>query len=159
MNMTITEADLVNFINVTGMVEMIFTDATFSETHGSIIEAVSKFIAPTVMGREIANLNPLTNRIQKCIVRNFSAKAAVEIALYDLFGQLYGAPLYRLLGGGDNVITTDITISVDYIDKMVADAREAILEGGLDQQCSGLLLPVGSAWCGGGHVDELQLSE
>ena len=33
---TITEADLVNFINVTGMVEMIFTDATFSETHGSI---------------------------------------------------------------------------------------------------------------------------
>jgi len=99
------------------------------ETHGSIIEAVSKFIAPTVMGREIANLNQLTNRIQKCIVRNFSAKAAVEIALYDLFGQLYGAPLYRLLGGGDNVITTDITISVDYIDKMVADARAAVDDG------------------------------
>jgi L-alanine-DL-glutamate epimerase-like enolase superfamily enzyme len=101
------------------------------ETHGSIIEAVSKFIAPTVMGREISNLNQLTDRVQKCIVRNFSAKAAVEIALYDLFGQLYGAPLYKLLGGGDNVITTDITISVDYIDKMVADAREAV-DGGFE---------------------------
>ena len=36
INRTITEADLVNFINATGMVEMIFTDATFSETHGAI---------------------------------------------------------------------------------------------------------------------------
>jgi len=30
INRTITEADLVNFINATGMIEMIFTDATFA---------------------------------------------------------------------------------------------------------------------------------
>lgn len=36
INRTITEADLVNFINATGMVEMIFTDATFSDQHGAI---------------------------------------------------------------------------------------------------------------------------
>ena len=75
------------------------------------------------------NLNRITDRIQKSIVRNFSAKAAVEIAVYDLFGQLYEAPIYRLLGGGDAVITTDITISVDYIDKMVEDARAAVEAG------------------------------
>ena len=96
------------------------------ETHGSIIEAVSKVIAPSIMGREIDDLNRLTGRIQSSIVKNFSAKAALEIAIYDLFGQLYNAPLYKLLGGGDNVLTTDITISVDYIDKMVEDAREAV---------------------------------
>ena len=96
------------------------------ETHGSIIEAISKVIAPSIMGREIENLNLLTDRIQASIVKNFSAKAALEIAIYDLFGQLYNAPLYKLLGGGDNVITTDITISVDYIDKMVEDARNAV---------------------------------
>jgi L-Ala-D/L-Glu epimerase len=49
--------------------------------------------------------------------------------VYDLFGQLYGAPLYRILGGGDPVITTDITISVDYIDKMVADSLDAVARG------------------------------
>jgi len=95
------------------------------ETHGSIIEAISKVIAPAIIGQDIENLNMLTGRIQKSIVKNFSAKAAVEIAIYDLFGQLYQAPIYKLLGGGDNVITTDITISVDYIDKMVEDALEA----------------------------------
>ena len=99
------------------------------ETHGSIIEAISTVIGPAILGREIANLNQLTDRIQHSIIKNFSAKAAVEIAVYDLFGQLYDAPVYKLLGGGDNVITTDITISVDYIDKMVEDARAAADQG------------------------------
>jgi len=99
------------------------------ETHGSIIEAVGKVIGPAVLGGDVRNLNRLTGRIQKSIVRNFSAKAAVEIAVHDLYGQLYDAPLYRLLGGGDNVIVTDITISVDYIDKMVEDARRAVEAG------------------------------
>lgn len=34
-----------------------------------------------------------------------------------------------MLGGGDPVITTDITISVDYIDKMVADSIAAVDRG------------------------------
>lgn len=96
------------------------------DTHGSIIEAISKVIGPAIIGHDIADLNSLTEKIQGAIVRNFSAKAAVEVAVYDLYGQLYGAPLYKLLGGGDNVITTDITISVDYIDKMVEDTLAAI---------------------------------
>jgi o-succinylbenzoate synthase len=99
------------------------------DTHGSIIEAISKVMAPALIGRDIADLNGLVTDIQGAIVRNFSAKAAVEMAVYDLYGQLYGAPLYKLLGGGDNVITTDITISVDYIDKMVEDTLAAIEQG------------------------------
>ena len=99
------------------------------DTHGSIIEAISKIIRPRLIGQEIANLNHITQLIQTSLERNFSAKAAVEIAVYDLFGQLYGAPLYKILGGGDPVITTDITISVDYIDKMVADSISAVERG------------------------------
>ena len=96
------------------------------DTHGSIIEAISKLMSPALIGRNISELNKLTDTIQNAIVRNFSAKAAMEMAIYDLYGQLYDAPLYKLLGGGDSVITTDITISVDYIDKMVEDTLSAI---------------------------------
>lgn len=99
------------------------------DTHGSIIEAIRKFIAPRLIGQEIANLNHITQLIQSALEKNTSAKAAVEIAAYDLFGQLYGVPLYKMLGGGDPVITTDITISVDYIDKMVADSISAVERG------------------------------
>ena len=99
------------------------------DTHGSIVEAIDKFIAPRLIGQEIANLNRITQLVQTALEKNTSAKAAVEIAVYDLFGQLYGAPLYKMLGGGDPVITTDITISVDYIDKMVADSINAVERG------------------------------
>ena len=99
------------------------------DTHGSIVEAIRKYIAPRLVGEDVANLNRLTHIVQNALEKNSSAKAAVEIALYDLFGQLYGAPLYRLLGGGDPLITTDITISVDYIDKMVADSLSAVDRG------------------------------
>jgi hypothetical protein len=99
------------------------------DTHGSIIEAIRHFIAPRLIGQDVVNLNHLCTLVQTAMERNTSAKAAVEIALYDLWAQLHGAPLYQMLGGGDPVITTDITISVDYIDKMVADSLSAIERG------------------------------
>lgn len=99
------------------------------ETRGSIIAAIDQVIGPRITGMEVADLNRILQVIHGSAERNTSAKAAVEIAIYDLWAQLYGAPLYRMLGGGDPVITTDITISVDYIDKMVADSLAAIDRG------------------------------
>ena len=112
-----------------GYGEAAATAVITGDTHGSIIEAIRSFIRPRLIGQDIANLNHITRLIQGALERNFSAKAAVEIAVYDLFGQLYKAPLYKMLGGGDPVISTDITISVDYIDKMVSDSVAAVERG------------------------------
>jgi len=105
------------------------TAAITGDTHGSIIEAIKVIIKPALIGKEIANLNELTHIIQSSIVKNYSAKAAVEIAIYDLFAQLYNAPLYKILGGGEPSLSTDITISIDYIDKMVEDSKNAVALG------------------------------
>lgn len=99
------------------------------DTHGSILAAIQQHIAPRLVGMDVSDLNRNTQLVQTALERNTSAKAAVEIALYDLFGQLYNAPIYKILGGGDPVITTDITISVDTIDKMVADSVSAVARG------------------------------
>ncbi len=99
------------------------------DTHGSIIEVIRRLIGPRLIGMEVADLNAILQLIHGCAERNTSAKAAVEIAIYDLWAQLYGAPLYRMLGGGAPAITTDLTISVDYIDKMVADSLSAVERG------------------------------
>ena len=113
----------------TGYGEAPATAVITGDTHGSIIEAIDSFIKPRLIGEDIANLNRVCGLIQSSLERNTSAKAAVEIAVYDLWAQLYDAPLYKMLGGGDPVITTDITISVDYIDKMVADSLAAVERG------------------------------
>ncbi len=112
-----------------GYGEAAATAVITGDTHGSIIEAIDKVIAPRLIGEDIADLNRIVRRIQSSLERNTSAKAAVEIAIYDLWAQLYGAPLYRMLGGGEPVISTDITISVDHIDKMVADSISAVDRG------------------------------
>ena len=112
-----------------GYGEAAATAVITGDTHGSIIEAIGKVIAPRIVGEDIANLNRIVRLVQTALERNTSAKAAVEIAVYDLWAQLYDAPLYRMLGGGEPVITTDITISVDHIDKMVADSLSAVDRG------------------------------
>lgn len=99
------------------------------DTHGSIIAAIEHCIGPRLIDQDVADLNRLCGRVQHAIERNTSAKAAVEIALYDLWAQAFGAPLYQLLGGGTPRITTDITISADAIDTMVAQAQAALARG------------------------------
>ncbi|AWL12841.1 Muconate cycloisomerase [Saliniradius amylolyticus] len=99
------------------------------DTHESIIGAITTTMKPKLIGRSIEDLNDLIHIIQNAIVNNSSAKAALEIAIYDLFAQHYKAPLYKILGGGEPTISTDITISVDYIDKMVQDSINAVEQG------------------------------
>lgn len=99
------------------------------DTHGSILAAIRDHIGPPLIGRPVDDFNQLTELVRSAIHRNPSAKAAVDIALHDLFSQLCGVSLYRRLGGGEPRLLTDYTISVDYIDKMVADAAAAVERG------------------------------
>ena len=105
------------------------TPVITGDTHGSIYYAIDKVIGPQLIGMEVADLNAICHKIQHAIVGNSSAKAALEIAVYDLWAKLYQAPLYQLLGGGSTQLRTDVTISVDHIDKMLADSQLALSQG------------------------------
>lgn len=99
------------------------------DTHGSIIAAIRGSIAPQVLGQDAGNLASLCARVQAALVSNSSAKAAVDIALHDLWAQQHGAPLYHLLGGGTPELRTDITISMDTPEAMVAACEAALARG------------------------------
>lgn len=105
------------------------TAAITGETLGSITAAITQHIAPRVIGEDVDDLNRVVGLIQTSMVGNHSAKAAVDIALHDLWAQHHGAPLYRLLGGGCAQLTTNLTISVNAIDTMVDDALDALARG------------------------------
>jgi len=105
------------------------TGVITGDTTGAIIGAIEDHIKKTIMGMRIEDFEELMLKLQSCILKNTSAKAAVDIALYDLYGQLYGAPLYKLLGGYRKVIVTDITISVNDPEEMAKDSLDAINRG------------------------------
>lgn len=105
------------------------TGVITGDTTGSIIGAIEDHIKKNIVGMNVENFEELMIKLQNCILKNTSAKAAVDIALYDLYGQLYGAPLYKLLGGYRKEIVTDITISVNKPEEMAKDSLDAINRG------------------------------
>ena len=113
----------------TGYGEAPPTGAITGDTTGAIIGAITDHIAKSIIGMDVDDFEAVTNKVQSCIVHNSSAKAAVDMALWDLYGQLYSIPVYKLMGGGKSTIVTDITISVNDPEVMVKDALNAIKRG------------------------------
>ena len=105
------------------------TGVITGDTTGAIIGAIRDHIAPNILGKEVDEFETLCQTVQKCIVHNSSAKAAVDMALWDLYGQLYNIPVHKLMGGSRKQIVTDLTISVNEPEVMAKDALDAIARG------------------------------
>ena len=105
------------------------TGAITGDTTGAILGALQDHIIKTVVGRDVDEFEDLMQALNKCIVGNTSAKAAMDMALWDLYGQLYRIPVYKLMGGSRKEIITDITISVNDPEEMARDAVDAVRRG------------------------------
>lgn len=98
------------------------------DTTESILGGINH-IKSYIIGKEIQQIEDILITLNGCMVGNTSAKAAVDMAIYDLYGKLYQAPLYELLGGYRSHLSTDITISLNDPDEMARDSLEALLKG------------------------------
>lgn len=105
------------------------TAAVTGETIGSIVAALRDHICPALAGKDAACLEELLSAISGSIAGNTSAKAAAEIAVWDLYAQYCRLPLYQLLGGGRNTLETDLTISVNTPETMAKDTIDALSKG------------------------------
>ncbi|NMC30839.1 MAG: dipeptide epimerase [Veillonellaceae bacterium] len=99
------------------------------DSQDSIIAAIRDTLAPKIVGMEVDNLEGVMTALDSGMLHNCSAKAALDIAVYDLFGKRYGLPLYKLFGGYCRSMETDLTISLNEPAEMVRDSLEAVVEG------------------------------
>jgi L-alanine-DL-glutamate epimerase-like enolase superfamily enzyme len=114
---------------ITGLGSAPATVVITGDSHKSAAEAIQNTILPAIIGMDIDHRETILQRIQMSMVHNTSAKAAVDIAVHDLFGKHYGLPLYRFFGGKSQCIPSDLTISINEPNEMAADARCAIDAG------------------------------
>lgn len=105
------------------------TAAITGDTKGSIITAIKDYIAPAIRGMDIEELDEIMRRIRTSIQKNTSAKAAVDMAIYDLYAKNLKRPLYKVLGGSKEELETDITISLNDTKEMVEDSIDAVNRG------------------------------
>ena len=76
------------------------------ETTESITTTIQYHIAPLIIGQNPLNRNEINTAIYNALKPAVSnghpfAKAAVDIALHDLYGRILNVPLHTLFGGND----------------------------------------------------------
>jgi L-Ala-D/L-Glu epimerase len=88
----------------------------------SIESAILDVLKPALVGRCLLNHESIFQDVHKLLVGNHSAKAAVDMAIYDCLSQHSRLPLYQYLGGYRNTLETDYTVSVNSPAEMAEDA-------------------------------------
>jgi L-alanine-DL-glutamate epimerase-like enolase superfamily enzyme len=106
-------------------------DQQMGEDIKTVAYQIETYLAPMLIGADpllfddiLANIS----RIEKCR----TAKALIDIALWDLKGKLLGQPVWRLLGGGQPkpVPISSIIFGHTSIRKMADDAGKAVADQG-----------------------------
>lgn len=104
------------------------TPVITGETMGSMVACI-EYIKPHIIGCELEDFDTIIKTLHSLILKNTTAKSALEIALYDLKAKAEKLPLYRMLGGTETTFTTDITISMGETDTMISDSLSAVALG------------------------------
>ncbi len=86
--------------------------------------AASRVIASSLIGLDTDDLSSLFDKIDHSILRNTSAKAAFDMALYDLVSKERNIPLTNLLGKYHQKIETDVTIGIMDINSAVKKGEQ-----------------------------------
>lgn len=98
------------------------------ESAETVINALDK-LAPKLIGSCPLRIELNMEKMDLSVKENPAAKAAVDIALYDVLGKTGNKPLFMLLGGYRSEVMTDITLGIKSPKEMAKDASRAVKEG------------------------------
>src|SRR5262249_49840710 len=83
----------------TGLGEASVTSVWSGETQAGAPALLENVLAPLVIGADPFDIEWISRRMDHAAFGNSFAKAAIEMALLDLQGQVLCVPVYKLLGG------------------------------------------------------------
>jgi L-alanine-DL-glutamate epimerase-like enolase superfamily enzyme len=87
-------------------------------------------MAPQLIGLELVSIGALWRRMNESLNGHGYAKAALDIAAYDLLGKSYGVPVSTLLGGAlTDRVTSYYSVTVHDPDETARIAKEKVKQG------------------------------
>lgn len=113
---------------VSGVGEAVPTRHITAETVDSVLMVIGE-LKEKLAGMDPLNLEAIHGVMDKHIVAHTSAKAAIDIALYDIRGKVMNAPLYQVLGGWHNSVETNVTLSIQKPRELVEAAKKEVARG------------------------------
>ena len=109
-----------------GAPAILITGESLSGTN-DVIKAMER----DLIGVDPTDLEKVYWIMDRAAAHSGSAKNAIDMACYDLLGKKAGMPVYKLLGGQNNYIETDMTVGIDEPEIMAAKAKKHV-EAGFD---------------------------
>ncbi|MFI9626671.1 mandelate racemase/muconate lactonizing enzyme family protein [Streptomyces sp. NPDC052042] len=95
---------------------------TYGETQESIVAVIEKIFTPQILGLTALERETVRERLDRT-VGNPTAKAAIDMALWDILGQAAGLPVSGLLGGYTDRMRVSHMVGFAPARKMVAEAE------------------------------------
>jgi L-alanine-DL-glutamate epimerase-like enolase superfamily enzyme len=95
----------------------------------SVVAAIREIVEPAFRRSDPLRPAMLMERLRKPLEGQPSARAAVDMALYDILGKRARLPLWKLLGGYRDRIKTSVTIGISSVDATVNEARKWVADG------------------------------
>ncbi|MBE3102802.1 MAG: dipeptide epimerase [Bacilli bacterium] len=105
------------------------THVITGDSLGSIQFAIDHVMGPQLLGLDLHHSERVFQKLHRSMIGNSSSKAALDMAIHDLLGQLSGLPLVTLLGGYRDTLETDFTVSVNDAKEMAQDAAHYVAKG------------------------------
>src|SRR5688572_2820030 len=99
------------------------------ETTGTAWHILKDFIAPSILGKDIADAEDFQKRVAR-IRGHHLAKAGVEMALWDLLGKRSGKSFKELIGGTREKVEVGVSIGIQESASALVRTVEAYLERG-----------------------------
>ena len=106
-------------------------DARYGETTATVEALLPELLEATEAIGDPYAREAIGERLSETVRGHPAAKAAIDVALWDLAGKSLGVPVYRLLGCSTESTrpATSFTIGIDRTEAMVERAEEAVAEG------------------------------
>jgi muconate cycloisomerase len=100
------------------------------ESAESIAATLERYVVPWLVGRDAGQMEALRLEMARRVQGNPFARAAVEMALWDLNGRALGVPVHRLLGGRvRDRVPLSWSLAVGDAAAELAEARELVAHG------------------------------
>jgi L-Ala-D/L-Glu epimerase len=97
----------------------------YGESIHSIKYAIEQWFGPMIVGLDPFAIERIWDKLER-VVWNPTAKAAVDMALYDIIGKALNTPCYKLFGSWTDRVELSFCINLNPIDEMVAEAQEMV---------------------------------
>ncbi|MCW7945700.1 mandelate racemase [Streptomyces hygroscopicus] len=107
---------------LTGTAEAPPRPYTYGETQESIVAVIEKIFAPQILGLTALEGEAVHERLDRT-VGNPTAKAAIDMALWDILGQAAGMPVSGLLGGYTDRMRVSHMVGFAPAGEMVTEAE------------------------------------